>query len=532
MLAALHRHHPLAGAASPAATLAMNQQRFGNNTPVQKVLVLGGGTAGFLTALALRRRLPRTEVVVLQSSTLGIIGVGEGSLRQLPGFLHDYLGIPAARFMHEVAPTWKLGIRFLWGERGDFDYTFSPQLDVVHSHPDLPKPLGYYCFDEMRDHCVSSVLMRTDKIFLRNKAGQPDIGDDFGYHLDNRRFAAFLQTWAVEQGVILIDDLVTAVEHGENGVDALVLESGARIGADLFVDCSGFAALLLGREFNEPFTSYRDSLYCDRAVIGGWPRSNEPLHPYTTSETMNAGWCWQIEHEDRINRGYVYASDFISDDAAENEFRSANPRVEDTALVRFRSGRYERAWVRNVVAIGNSAGFVEPLEATAIAAICSSARALAESLAESGGQVNAPLRDAFNRYNARSWDTIADFLAVHYRFNGMLDTTFWRECRASVNLRGAEPIVDFYRENGPSQLWRLTLEDPVCRFRLDGYYTLLVGQNVPHARLGENSARERAAWQKLRDATRRYAASAFTVDEALAHVRKPAWQWTNTHFAA
>ena len=158
----------------------------------QRVLVLGGGTAGFLAALTLRRRLPRAEVTVLQSSRLGIIGVGEGSLRQLPGFLHDYLGIEPARFMREVRPTWKLGIRFKWGERGDFDYTFAPQLDVVHPHPHLERPLGYYCFDTMRDHCVSSVLMRNDRVFLRDRNGAPDIGDDFGYHLDNRLFAAFL----------------------------------------------------------------------------------------------------------------------------------------------------------------------------------------------------------------------------------------------------------------------------------------------------------------------------------------------------
>lgn len=494
--------------------------------------MLGGGTAGFLAALTLRRRLPALEVRVLQSSKLGIIGVGEGSLRQLPGFLHGYLGIDPGQFFAEVAPTFKLGIRFLWGGRGDFDYSFAPQLDVTHPHPDLPRPIGFYCFDRLEDHCVASVLMRRDCVYLQDEQGQPVIGDDFGYHLDNQRFAAFLEKLALARGIEILDDQVLEVRAGEHGVEALVLESGRTATADLFVDCSGFRSLLLGGRLQEPFVSYRDSLFCDRAIIGGWQRTGEPIHPYTTSETMNAGWCWQIEHEDRINRGYVYSGEFLSDEAAEAELRARNPRIGETRQVRFRSGRHENAWVANVVAIGNAAGFVEPLEATAIAVICTSAKALAESLAEAEGRVTDTIRAEFNRHNARSWDSIADFLAVHYKFNTMHDTEFWRACREGVDLRGAERIVEFYRENGPSQLWRLTLEDPICRFRLDGYYTLLVGQRVPHARMEAPTARERAAFDKLRMATRRYCARALGVAEALAIIRSPAWQWRPEHFAA
>ena len=499
---------------------------------VTNILILGGGTAGFLTALTLKRRLPGANVRVLQSSKLGIIGVGEGSLRQLPAFLHDYLGIDAKRFVREVRPTWKLGIRFKWGERGDFNYTFAPQLDVTHPHPDLNRPMGFYCYEDMENHCVASVMMRKDLVFLRDERGQLDIGDDVGYHLDNQRFANFLQTYAVERGIDLIDDLVTDVNLDESGVRSLRLESGGLEAADLFVDCSGFRSLLLGERLEEPFVDYRASLFCDRAVIGGWKREAEPIHPYTTSETMGSGWCWQIEHESRINRGYVYSSAFVDDDHAEREFRAVNPKVTETSVVRFRSGRYRNAWAKNVVAIGNSAGFVEPLEATAIAVICSSAKALAESLAESGGDVTSSLRREFNEYNARSWDTVADFLAVHYRFNGLKDTEFWRACREQVDLRGAEQIVEYYRDNGPSQLWRLTLEDPVCRFRLDGYYALLVGQKVPHRRLGGISSREKQVWNKLREATRRFASEGVGVREALAMVQKPEWRWQPKHYAA
>ncbi len=500
---------------------------------VNNVLVLGGGTAGFLSALALRRRLPQSiQVSVLQSSKLGIIGVGEGSLRQLPNFLHDYLGIDPARFYREVQPTWKLGIRFKWGQRGDFNYTFAPQLDVKHPHPDLPRNMGYYCFDEMENHCVASVLMRNNFVCLADKNGQPEIGENVGYHLDNHRFASFLQTYAVEQGIEIVDDLVTDVELDEQGVKTLRLETGNSITADLFVDCSGFKSMLLGEALLEPFVSYKNSLFCDRALIGGWERTDEPVKPYTTSETMEAGWSWQIEHLDRINRGYVFSADFIDTDQAEQEFRARNPKIKDVATVRYRSGRYENCWVKNVVAIGNSAGFVEPLEATAIAAICSTAKALAETLAEADGDITPSIRKAYNQFNARNWDTIADFLAIHYKYNTLIENEFWRACQADVDIRGAQPIIEYYQENGPSSLWRIALEDELCRFRLDGYYTLLVGQSVPHAKMGTITAKEKAAWKKLQQATAAYASKGFTVPQAFKLISDPRWKWQPKHYAA
>ncbi|MAT92411.1 MAG: hypothetical protein CME59_07400 [Halioglobus sp.] len=498
----------------------------------QDVLVLGGGTAGFLAALALKKELPpHIGVRVLHSSKIGTIGVGEGSLRQLPEFLHSYLGIDARRFFAEVQPTWKLGIRFRWGAGADFDYSFTPQVCVTHPHPDLSRPLGFYCFDNLREHSVTSVLMDNEHAFLRAPDGSPLMEGNYGYHMDNRKLAAFLERYALEQGIELLDDEVREVSADADGVRTLALASGQSVRADLFVDCSGFRSLLLGDTLGEPFVSYRSSLFCDRAVIGGWQRTQEPVRPYTVSETMDCGWCWQIEHEDRINRGYVYASDFISDEDAEAEFRAKNPHITDTAMVRFRSGRYRRAWVKNVVAIGNSAGFVEPLEATAIAAICSAAKMLAQTLAQAGDcAVRDSNRDIFNRYNERSWDTIADFLAVHYRFNTRMDNAFWRSCVNEVDLRGAQPIVDYYRDNGPCNHWQLILEDPLCRFRLDGYYTLLLGQGVAHAQLDTPSARERDAFAQLQKATVQYAARGVGVTEALGAVRGEHWQWRPQHF--
>ena len=206
------------------------------------------------------------------------------------------------------------------------------------------------------------------------------------------KLVAHLEQLAKTLGVEFTEGNVRDAEIGsvrigpneERGVLALLLEDGRRLAADLFVDASGFRSELLGRALREPSLNYDRSLFCDRAVIGGWPRTKEPIKPYTMAETMDAGWCWQIEHEHWINRGYVYASSFLSDEEALAELLRKNPQIANTPrVVKFRSFRHERFWVSNVVGIGNASGFVEPLEATALQVICVQTSTLADGLVDS-----------------------------------------------------------------------------------------------------------------------------------------------------
>jgi tryptophan halogenase len=245
---------------------------------------------------------------------------------------------------------------------------------------------------------------------------------------------------------------------------------------------------------------------------------------------MSAGWVWQIEHEHRINRGYVYSSLFISDDDAELEFRAQNPQIEQTRVVKFVSGRYERAWVGNVVAIGNACGFVEPLEATSLGAISSEAATLVEVLLDSDGSPTPSQIRIFNARVAESWENIRRFLAIHYRFNSRQQTPFWDACRADTDLAGAEPIVEYYQENGPSDFARLALLSPFDQFTMDGWLTLLVGQKVPTSRSYTPNAAESEHWAKLRAHIRTRAKQAFTIPEALAAVRSPQWKWNREFF--
>lgn len=496
--------------------------------PIQRVFVLGGGSAGFLSALTLKTRLPQLQVTVLRSPEIGIIGVGEGTTPTVVTHLHGYLGLDPKAFYEVARPSWKLGIRFLWGPRPSFNYSFGTQLDSQYQA--LSRPTGFYAWEDFEYGEITSAHMSLDRAFPKQPNGAPLIELTAAYHLENETFVTFLEQQARRQGIEVIDGKVTKVQKGEAGIESLRLESGQELSGDLFVDCSGFRSLLLGQTLNEPFCSFDSTLFCRRAVIGGWDRTDEQLLPYTVAETMDSGWCWQIEHEHRINRGYVFSPDFISDEAAREEFLRKNPRVTDTRFIDFRSGRFERTWIKNVVAIGNASGFVEPLESTALSAICGQAQHLAESLVETRCVPTQSMQKQYNKRTARAWDCIRDFLAIHYRFNTRLDTPFWKACRADVFLGNATELVEYYQENGPSFLWRDTLLDPFDQFRMEGYLVLLVGQKVPFAGAGEISAEERAIWRRIQAANRQKAENSLTTSEALAIVHSDAWQWTPGYY--
>ncbi len=491
---------------------------------VKSIVVLGGGTAGFLAATALRAKMPDMPVRLIRSKDIGIIGVGEGTTVFIQKHLFGFLNLNCADFYREVKPIWKLGIHYLWGPRPSFNFTFAPNMSAPTA---LPRALGYYCHDDMDCSSIESALISHKKPFGRNPANNlPHVNACHAYHLENRIFCAYLEKVAIAMGVQIIEDKVTSVECGERGVERLRLESDRVESADLFVDSSGFVSELLGKTLAEPFESYRSSLFCDRAIVGGWERGvGELIQPYTTAETMDAGWAWRIDHEHLINRGYVYSSSFITDDEAELEFRRKNPRIQQTRLVKFRSGRYRRSWVKNVVAIGNAGGFVEPLEATAIAAICEQSQALALGLNNVGRRFGPKFSDTYSNRDARYWDAIRRFLAVHYKYNTRLDTPFWREARERTDLAGAENVVEYYQENGPDRTWTDTLIDPVDQFGSEGYLTMLVGQQVPYANRHAITPAEAEAMRELREGHRKNASMGYFAEQALPIVRSTKWQW-------
>ena len=492
---------------------------------IQKVLVLGAGSAGLLAALTLKRKIPRLDVEIVRDPDLGVIGVGEGTTPFFPSHLFDYLGIKRKRFYRMAEPTWKLGIRFLWGARGCFDYTFSQQLDKQFAG--LKMPNGFYCDDEFSDVDQPAALMRAGKVFTRQANRSPDIQGWHAFHIENHKLVETLELEARESRVKITDGKMSGAERGPAGIAALQLSDGRRIEADLFVDASGFASELLGEVLGEPFESFDKTLFCDRAIVGGWQRGDdEPILPYTTAETMDAGWCWKIEHEHAINRGYVFSSDMISEDEAFAEFRRKNPKAPDSPrVVRFRSGCHRRTWVDNVVAIGNSAGFVEPLEATALMVVCGACRTLTDMLQQSLLDPGPTVRDLFNEIKLKEWRTIRDFLGLHYQLNTADQTPFWRRCREETELSGLQGLLDYYAENGPSGFCRLRVPEATNDFGIEGYLMMLVGNRTPYRKRYQPIPKEVRVWNERRALHASLARQGLDVKEALSFVRHPGWQW-------
>jgi len=496
---------------------------------VKRVLIVGGGTAGFLAAISIKTKAPTLEVTVIRSTLIGVIGVGEGTTSPVPDYLHYDLKIPPGEFFRNARPTFKLGIKFLWGPRPWFNFPFRAQFSGRYTG--LAHDNGFYCADDMEYASMDNAMMTHNRVFERQANGLPLVRNNHGYHLENARFVKFMESYAAGLGVVIHDEIVATVEQNEAGVSGILCKSGRRYEGDLYVDCTGFVSLLLGKTLGQSFRSFSKSLFCDRAVTGGWHTTpDEVIEPYTTAETMNAGWCWRIDHEDIVNRGYVYSSAFISDEEAEREFRAKNPRVTETRIVKFISGNYHRGWHKNVVAVGNAAGFVEPLEATSIAVICRQARSIAITLADSDDPLRPGIALAYNRWHTARWNLIRNFLSIHYRFNTRLDTPFWRACRSDVELNDAAEFVEFFRDCGPNAYWTRSFVDGVQIYETEGYLCLMLGMKVPHRVRYTPTAADLRTWETIRERARTAALNGTTVRESLAVIRRPDCQWPEGFF--
>ena len=489
--------------------------------PIRSAVVVGGGSAGFLAALTFRRMLPQIKLAVVHSPDIPIIGVGESTTPAVPVHLHEHLGIDRNEFHKEVRPSWKLGLRFEWGAKDvpHFNYTFDGYLDKRIEG--LSKWNAFYCLHDMRDASTFNAIMDRDRSPATMRNGRLSLDPRATYHIPNASFIHFLERKSVASGAELIADEVVGVERNESGgVKSLMLAAGRKLEADLFVDCSGFGSILLGKTLEEPYISYRDALYCDRAVVGSWSRADFPeddtIRPYTTMTTMKHGWCWRIDFEDAVTRGYVYSSQFCSEEEAEFELRALQPQLAaaDLRLLKFPSGRRERYIVENVVAVGNASGFVEPLEATSLHLIIEQIYNLTWALTDSDRILTDSLRYLLNERFASTWDDVRDFLALHYKYNEHQDTPFWRHCRAESPLGSLEDMVDHYAEVGPSRLLaRLTSNATI--FGYGGYASMLLGLRVPTTVKREMTHRERQRWDAYRKSNAVAASQTLQMRQAL-----------------
>ena len=486
----------------------------------RRVAIVGGGTAGYLTALALRARAPWIDVTLIESSRIPIIGVGEASVPHIVAFLHRYLDIDVHAFQAAVSPTWKQGIRFEWGKPGE--YSFQTPFDWDASGVGIVGSLAAQ--GDINSMSLGAILMvRNLTPILRDPGGRVISLLDvvpFAYHLDNQRLVAFLRATALARGVTHLDRAIVdaALDARGEEVDHLITADGERLAFDLYIDCSGFRSLLLGDKLGSPYTSFASSLFTDGAVAFNAPHGGR-IKPYTTARTMDCGWCWNIPMVEDDHLGYVFSSAFCTADEAAAEAKRVFPGMGEARLVKFRSGRHAEMWKGNVVGIGNAYGFVEPLESTGLLMICREIIALVDALP--AGRRAGAIKARINERVGRTWDRLRWFLAVHYRFNHRLDTPFWQAARSATDVSGIQDAIDLFEEGGPLRLRSRDIRDGFAAgvvFGVAGFDCIMMGQGVP-ARLPDVDG-DRQSWHRRHASALGLAHYALPQREALAALRE------------
>jgi tryptophan halogenase len=402
--------------------------------PAQRVVIVGGGTAGWMTAAALSRYLGggAAAITLVESPDIGSIGVGEATIPPIRDF-NQRLGIDEADFIRATRASIKLAIEFVgWGGAGDrymhpfgdigrdFDSIAFHQYWLAHR--DQP---GIGRFD---DYALSAIAARSAK-FAPPSADPRSVLSQlaYAYHFDAGLYAQFLRDWAVGHGVVHIEGTVDAVESDGATVAAIRLADGQRIEGDLFIDCTGFRGLLIDGALGVGWQDWSDQLLCDRAFAVPSART-EPVLPFTRSTADSGGWRWRIPLQHRTGNGIVFSSAHMSDDAARAALLAGldGDALDEPRLIRFRPGVRDRLWAGNVVAMGLAGGFVEPLESTSIHVIQAGIARLLW-LFPAGAPTNAE-RDAYNASMRDLYDYIRDFILLHYRLTSRTEP-FWQAAR-------------------------------------------------------------------------------------------------------
>jgi tryptophan halogenase len=441
---------------------------------VKRVVVAGGGTAGWVTATALVRHLgPLIDITLIESEEISTIGVGESTVPTFRTF-HSLMGIKEDTFMAAAQATVKLGIEFRNWARIDDRYIhpfgilgrrWSWMTDFHHFWLHA-RANGYG--GELGEYCLEWVAGEANRMAL-----DTPLPPSYAYHVDAARYARFLRGLAEPAGVRRVEGKIRNVElNPESGfIDALALESGERIEADLFIDCTGFRSLLLGDALGVPFEDWGRWIRTNSAVAVQ-SRSVHPPQPYTSAIAHEAGWRWRIPLQHREGNGFVFCSDFMSDDEARARLLAeidGEPTVEPW-LLRFRTGMRSKAWHKNCVALGLAGGFIEPLESTSIHLMMAAVTRLIEDFPFNG--CDDALISYFNGKSREEFENIRDFIILHYHVTERDDSGFWNHCRTMDVPDTLKERLALWRENG--RAYQLPRE----LFRVDSWAMVLLGQRM------------------------------------------------------
>ncbi len=444
------------------------------DAPSKHIVILGGGTAGWMAACLIAHHWPRAQVrvTVVESPEIGIIGVGEGSTPQMKVFF-DELGIAEREWMPRCNATYKNGISFHgWSARSGYQRYFHPfqtALDV-HTAPS-------FFFHTLAKRTGRDVWAHPDRFFISAKLAEENRGPiadanfpfqiGYGYHFDAVLVGEFLKEHACKKlGVIHMERRIeSAAILPDGNLGHLIDDAGGNIAGDFFIDASGFRSLLLQEALAEPFESFSENLFNDRAVA--MPSANDPsaIPAETRATALSNGWAWSIPLLGRTGNGYVYSSRHMSADAAETELRNhlglLNSDVEARHL-RMKVGQASRSWVKNCLAIGLAQGFIEPLEATALHIVHATVAGFIE--AYDGGNFSNQGADQFNQQIHARYEGIRDYIVCHYRMNGREDTEYWRDNATNQMLSdNLKSVMTCWFQGGD-------LAAEIARLGIGGYY--------------------------------------------------------------
>jgi tryptophan halogenase len=428
------------------------------------VTIVGGGTAGWITACYMARMLSShlptgVQITLIESEDIGIIGVGEGTFPSIRKTLKR-IGLSEADMVREASATFKQGIRFNNWRRtpgpgaGEDDHYFHPfQVADQHAGLDL---LPYWLLGVAGDAPWADVCTVQKRVVEDRRGPKLVTHDDYAgplnyaYHFDAVEFARLLRKHAISLGVRhVVDDIDQVVLGADGAIDHLRARKSGEVRADLYVDCSGFRAELIGKTLGAPFRSFRDQLFQDRAVAIQIPygEAGGPIPSYTISTAQSNGWTWDIGLHNRRGTGYVYSSAHITDEEAERTLRAYIGPAADglpARALKFEAGFRETQWRKNCVAIGLSAGFIEPLEATGIG-FAEIAAVILCGLFPWSGEYELAAKQ-FNAQMACRYTHVIDFIKLHYCISERRDTAFWHDHTSAATISDAL--------NGRLEVWR------------------------------------------------------------------------------
>jgi tryptophan halogenase len=450
-----------------------------NRTSLQNIVIVGGGTAGWMAAASLARLLRgKYTIRLIESDEISTVGVGESTIPMIRLF-NTALGINEDEFMRETKATFKLGIEFAdWGRLGE---------RYMHGFGSFGQPLWTLEFfqywlrawqagkaPDLERYSLNRMAAKAGK-FMRPSADMPNspLADiPYAFHLDAGLYARYLRKYAESHGVVRTEGKVVDVRQRADGfIESVVMEGGAAIEGDLFLDCSGFRALLIEQTLKTGFEDWSHWLPCDRAWAVPCELSGDLL-PYTRASARPAGWQWRIGLQHRTGNGHVYASRFMSDDEAASILMNNldGKPLADPKMLRFTPGKRNKTWNKNVVAVGLASGFLEPLESTSIFQIQSTISRLVGFFPDAGFH-QADI-DEFNLQCDFETERIRDFIILHYYATERNDTAFWDYCRTMDVPETLRRKIDLYKSNG-----RVVRENNEL-FAEIGWQQVLHGQGV------------------------------------------------------